>query len=313
MSDRILILGGTGFIGSAVVARLRAGDWAQPVVAGRSAKASLRLDATDAGQIAAALKNCDALVNCVAGSTQTFRANAAALAAALREAPASLRVVHLSSMAVYGLATGLVSEETEPRADLGEYSSAKLEAEHLIRKAASQTVLLRPGIVYGGGSPQWTQRIAQLLREHRLGDLGAAGDGCCNLVHVRDVATAVESALRTDAARGGTFNLSLPEPPTWNEYLVRFALALGAVPVRRVAGWRLRLEGRLLAPPLKIMEILAGRLRMPAGRLPPPIPNSLLRLFQQDIRLDPGAAERVMGMRWTPLEDGLAEAARSLG
>ncbi len=36
-----------------------------------------------------------------------------------------------------------------------------------------------------------------------------------------------------EAAGGQAFNLAMSGPPTWNEYLVRFARALHAVPVAR--------------------------------------------------------------------------------
>ncbi len=249
-----------------------------------------------------------ALVNCVAGDELTLiRSTGAIIKAA--QSTGTPRVIHLSSMAVYGTTEGLLSESSPPRADLGPYSEAKLDSE-VIAQCYPRTVIFRPGCVFGPDSEQWTLRIARLLLAHRLGDLGPAGDGYCNLVHVDDVVLAILRALQTPASDGRVFNLSTPDPPTWNEFLIGFGTALRAVPVRRMPAWQLRLETKLLAPPLKVAEILARKLRLGASRLPPPIPPSLLRLMGQEIRLDTQSVESELGIRWKELHTSLHETAR---
>ena len=114
--------------------------------------------------------------------------------AAERMTPAP-RIIHLSTMSVYGSPTGLVDETAPLRGDLGPYSAAKVAAE-ATAAAYPHAVMLRPGCVFGPGSEQWSIRIARLLLERRLGDLGAAGDGFCNLVHVGDVVMAILRASR---------------------------------------------------------------------------------------------------------------------
>jgi nucleoside-diphosphate-sugar epimerase len=155
----------------------------------------------------------------------------------------------------------------------------------------------------------WSARIAQLLLHHRLGDLGAAGDGCCNLLFIDDLVAAVLLALRRTELRGLAINLAMPELLTWNEYLVRFALALRATPVRRVSRRRLVVEAKLLAPPLKILEIAGNRLGRNLLNGFPPLTASLLGTCSQEIRLDTDRAQRLLGVQWTPLEQGLKRAA----
>jgi nucleoside-diphosphate-sugar epimerase len=300
-------LGASGFIGSRAVKALEASDWAIPIPASR--RSGLKLDATDAAQLKLAMNDTAGVVNCVAGAPETIIKNARALFSAAASMPQRPRVVHLSSMAVYGAAVGLIDEAHPAVGELSPYGSAKLEAE-LLAKAHASTVILRPGIVYGPESAQWSARIAQLLCAHRLGDLGSGGDGHCNLVYVEDVVEAIVQGLRRPDIEGRPFNLSTPAPPTWNEYFIRYAQALGAVPVSRIGRRRLRIEGKLLAPPLKIAEILLSKASRPlARRLPQPIAPSLLRLFAQEIALDVSSAERALGMRWTPLDEGLRQSA----
>lgn len=308
MKARILVTGATGFIGRHIVNALAASDWAEPVAASRRPGAGMRVvDALSATSLGDALADVDGLVNCVAGSPETIVANARALRQALDARSAPLPVVYFSSMAVYGVAEGHV-DESAALAGASPYGMAKVEAEQALAGLPTVT-MLRPGCVYGGGSPQWSARIAELLRAGRLGDLGAAGDAHSNLVHVDDVVKVALNALRNPAAGGHAYNLAMTDSPRWNEYFVAYAMALGATPVKRIGGRRLKIETKLVAPALKIAEI-AGR-KIGVKGLPAPLPPSLARLWQQDIVLDGSRAEKTFDLSWTPWRDAVqAEAAR---
>ncbi|AOX47834.1 capsular biosynthesis protein [Pandoraea faecigallinarum] len=308
MKSRILVTGATGFIGRHIVNALAASDWATPVAASRRANHGMRaVDALSAASLSAALADVDGVVNCVAGSPDAIVANARALREALDARSTPIPAVHFSSMAVYGSAEGHV-DESAALAGTSPYGIAKVEAEQALAGLSCVTVL-RPGCVYGGGSPQWSGRIAELLCAGRLGDLGAAGDAHSNLVHVDDVVKAALGALRHPEAGGQAYNLAMADAPRWNDYFIAYAMALGATPVRRIGGRRLKIETKLVAPALKIAEILGRKIGLKG--LPPPLPPSLARLWQQDICLDASRAATTFGLAWTPWRDAVkAEAAR---
>lgn len=309
MTRRIVVLGAAGFVGRRVVEALAAlADTTVVAAVHRAAPPTqapewVRLDAADAPALSHALERADAVVNAIAGSAATIVATARALCAVVGRAARPPRVIHLSSMAVYGSVTGTVDEWAPLLGDGGAYAAAKVDAERLVARCGD-VVVLRPGCIYGPGSVQWSERIARWLAAGRVGDLGAAGDGTCNLVHVDDVVAAILAALRQARGDGRTFNLGCPAPPTWNEYFVQFARALGAVPVRRITARQLALETRLWAAPLKLAE-LAARAGRARWRLPAPMPPSLLRAWRQEIRLDVRRAEQMLGVAWTPLGAGL--------
>jgi nucleoside-diphosphate-sugar epimerase len=316
MNGRIIVLGADGFIGRRVVSALAESGWATAIAASRRPILTsgsghprierLQLDATDADALKTALAGAQGVINCVAGNADTIVATTRALIDAARISQAT--VVDFSSMAVYGSATGTINEDTPLLGDTGPYGVAKIEAESIARTYA-RAVRLRPGIVYGPGSTQWSERIASWLLARRVGDLGAAGDGYCNLVHVDDVATAAVRALRTPAALGQAFNLSLANPPTWNEYFWLYAKALDAVPLRRITARRMKLE-KIAAIPLKIAEIVAKKAKLKLA-LPPPIPPSLPPLWRQELRLDVHRAETLLDMQWRPLEAALKQTAEA--
>ncbi len=163
-------------------------------------------------------------------------------------------------------------------------------------------MILRPTCVFGPGSVQWTTRLARLLKARRIGDLGTAGDGCCNLAFIDDVVAGIIAALDAPEASGMTFNISSSAELTWNEFLIAFAKALGATPVRRISPRMLRIETKLLAP---VRRIAAMALRSPATEA---ITPSLAALWAQDIRIDSRAAEAVLGLPRTTVGQMIAVA-----
>ena len=303
---QVLVLGGTGYIGSRLVAKLAPAGWA-PVSASRRAG----VDTTDENSLVRALQGMDAVVNCVAGSKDAIATGARALVAAATRAGRP-RIVHLSTMSVYGALEGDVTEAAPRDPSIGWYAQAKCEAEDIVADYEGESVVLRPGCVWGPGSELWVGRIGRLLRSRRLGDLGAAGDGWSNLVALDDVCDAVAASLRIAVTPGTprVFNLAAPDSPRWNDYFIDLALAIGATPVPRLSARRVRLDAKLLGPPLKVAEILARKAGRSTRSLPDPIPPGLVGVFERHLHLRGDLAARELGLAWSPYERVLAESAQ---
>jgi nucleoside-diphosphate-sugar epimerase len=302
----VLILGASGFIGSHVAAALANHPAYRPIAASRRpAGNGLAMDATNPGSMRAALPDVDFVINCIAGSDRTMVRSTEVLCDAARISPPR-RIVHLSSMAVYGAATGVVREDQVAVAPVSGYGLAKIECERLIRRYVEDggdAVILRPTCVFGPGSPQWTTRLVRLLQARRIGDLGPAGDGCCNLAFIDDLVAAIAASLQAPDVSGRAFNISSSADLTWNEFLIRFAKAVGATPVPRISARTLKIETRLLAP---IRRIVGKVVRSSAAAA---ITPSLASLWRQDIRIDGSAAESAFSLPLTPPDRMIAAVA----
>lgn len=313
---KVLVLGGTGYIGSRLCALLADTGWATPVSA--SSRRNLRgvesvqVDTVDAQALAAALRGIDAVVNCVAGSADAIARGAQVLAAACADAGCR-RIVHLSSMSVYGHLEGEVDEDSPIDATLGWYAKAKCEAEQHIAAFAGHpgntAIVLRPGCVTGPGSELWVGRIGRLLRARRLGDLGVAGDGWSNLVHADDVCAAIIASLRTPEGALRCYNLAAPGSPRWNDYFVDLGVAIGATPVPRLSRTQLRMDAMLVSPPLKALQMVLGKAGISPRAIPDPLPPNLLGLWERHLHLDSQRAGRELGIRWTPYAEVLKQSA----
>lgn len=300
----VLVLGASGFVGSRVVAALAGSPLYRPVAASR--RSAPAVDATDPKAVSGALRDVDCVVNCIAGNNQTMLRSTRVLCDAARISPPR-RIVHISSMAVYGAATGWIHEEQPPVAPVSSYGQAKIECERIVSKYVEDggdAVILRPTCVFGPGSPQWNTRLVHLLQAHRIGDLGNAGDGHCNLAFIDDVVAGILGALEAPDVGGRIFNISSSADLTWNEFLVVFAKALGATPVRRIAPHMLQIETKLFAP---VLRAVAKVVRSPAVEA---ITPSLAALWRQDIQIDCSAAVATLRLPQTTVNQMLAATCR---
>ncbi len=315
---KVLVIGADGFVGDAVMRALQQAPSCHPVAGTRRAQARAdglehrRCDATDQASLDAALAGIDAVVFCVlASGTAMVEATRMLCRAATQRRVR--RVVLMSSMAVYGAAEGLVDEAAPlAGAELGAYGAAKVACERLAETCIADggaISVLRPGIVYGPGGEQWIGRFGRLLRAGRIGDLGALGDGICNLVHKEDVAAASLAALAAPGAAGQAFNLADGADATWNDFIAELGCLIGVPVIRRLSRRRLRFEARVAAPPLQVLKLARARIAKGAPGWLDPIPPSLLAAWAQRIRLDCRKAEAVLDMKWTPRARGLAQSA----
>ncbi len=243
--ETVLITGAGGFVGGTIVEamhfarnyQIRAGvsRWSSAPRIARLAVPIVQCDVIDPAQLAAALADVDVVIHCATSDDLKVISQGTANVLNAARIAGVRRVVHISSVAVYGAATGMVDEEIQaPDGTLSPYGVAKVSAEGACRKAAAglEVVVLRPSIIYGPFSTLWTTLYAMRLKAGLWGDLGAAGDGKCNLVHVHDVARHAIASLSASGIEGQVFNVNGPEVISWNEYFQRFNDELRLPPLR---------------------------------------------------------------------------------
>ena len=248
MGRRVLVTGGTGFLGSRVVEKLVLEHGARVRVltsnyarAARAARFDLELVRGDVGDrdlVRAAAEGCDVIVHCAYGSRGsererrrvTVEGTRAVLDAAL--AVRAARVVHVSTMVVYGIGIEGVLDERAPKVRTGVgYADTKREAEELVLRYASEhdapVTIVQPTAVYGPYAPSWTERVIDALLTRRL-ILVDGGVGLANPVYVDDVADALLLAATRDEAVGEAFLIASGERVTWRDFIGHYEAMLGA-------------------------------------------------------------------------------------
>jgi nucleoside-diphosphate-sugar epimerase len=205
------------------------------------------------------------------------------------------RLVYVSSLSVMDHAshvTGNPVVENSPQEPYperrGAYTQTKLEAERMVKEAIEKdklpAVILRPGQIFGPGAEKVTPNGVIAIAGRWL----VAGGGSRNLplVYRDDVVEAMLLAAERPEAIGQTINLVDTTPVDQNEYLQAAKNALKGTPVMRVPLWLFMLLGRGVET---LGKILKRGVPLTTYRV-----RSLKPLYPFDVSV----AEKVLG--WKP-------------
>ena len=318
------VTGGSGFIGGALIERLRREGWDVRALA-RSDRAAERVHSLGAEPVMGDLDDRDSLRAGAEGCEVAFHAAAKVedwgdpadferlnvrgtqnVIDACREAGVG-RLVHVGTEAALMAGQPLVNvDESAPlRPDSPAlYSSSKAKAEQLVRDANGnglETVVVRPRFVWGRGDSSLLPQIIEMVRSGRFRWVG----GGRHLTATTHVDNTVEGLWlgATRAPAGGVYFVTDGEPVVFREFLTRMLGTQGVtVPDKSVPPGVARAAA---AAAERIWRVL-GR---PGS---PPLTRFAVWVSSQECTIDISRAERELGYRpATSREDGLAELSRS--
>lgn len=315
---RALVTGATGLVGSHIVERLHREGWdVRALIRTPSATEWFAEHGTDvvAGNVldgesfAKAAKGCDVIFHTAAAITPTggwedYRSlNLDGTQNAIDAAKgASARLMHVSSVAVYGpghryRSGGLTTEDTSLEAlpDDQYYARSKRDSEQMVmaahRKGDIWATAIRPDVVYGRRDRQFIPRIARMLN-FRIAPLVGGGKSTLPIINAENVADAAFLAATSDVAGGRVYNVANERPVTVREF---FQLAAQGLDRRIIS-----------APiPIPIARVLLGvvvrTIGILAGRGLAAMSSSTLNFLSRD---NPFSSERArVELKWEPPVD----------
>ncbi|MFN2399641.1 MAG: NAD-dependent epimerase/dehydratase family protein [Gemmatimonadaceae bacterium] len=272
-----LVTGATGLVGSYLVEQLLADGWGVRALVrdlaatdwlSRMGAECTRGDILNATSVAHAAAGCHTIFHAAAlvtphGGWEVFRrANVDGTANVIRAATESgARLLHVSSVAVYGAAARFSSTPTDedvpfsPLPHHAFYARSKREAEESVLEAHARGTIwattVRPDVIYGKRDRQFVPRVARVLR-HGIAPLIGGGGTTLAIVHAANVADGAVRAAAFDQAGGRAYNLANDYDVTVKEFFQLAGLGLGVrvrlVPVPlSLARAGLRLAGLSIA------------------------------------------------------------------
>jgi nucleoside-diphosphate-sugar epimerase len=275
LSDRILLVGGTGFLGSFVAARLAdrpLAVLARPTSDTRVLPPGVDLRRGDLDDGALPLEGISTLVYCASmGFGHVPR-----LVPQLASAGVS-RAVFLSTTAIF---TSLPSPSR----------AVRLEAEAAVQRSGLDWTILRPTMIYGTRRDRNISRLLRALKRWPV--FPVCGNGLWQPIYVEDLADAVVAALDSNRAVGRVYNLAGAESLRFDQLVRTAAHAVS----RRV---------RLIRVPLGA-AVLAARL----SRVVTP---EQVRRLAEDKSFDYADATRDFGFTPRSFAEGVGLEARALG
>ena len=229
---RVLVLGGTGFVGRHLCEKLQRAGWQTTVPTRRAANASavqhlprltvVEASVHDEATLTRLLAGHDAVVNLVAilhGNEAAFERAHVQLPATLAracEASGVRRLVHVSALGAQLDGPSM-------------YQRSKARGEEVLRSAGLALSILRPSVIFGDGD-RFLNLFARLQSVFPVMPLAGAGTRF-QPIWVEDVADAVLACLRDTglprSSIGQTFECAGPDVLTLGE-LVRLAGRLGS-------------------------------------------------------------------------------------
>ncbi|MGH7827789.1 MAG: NAD-dependent epimerase/dehydratase family protein [Candidatus Binatia bacterium] len=312
---KILVTGGTGFLGRYVVRRLLdAGDFVRVLVRARHKGAARKHgmnpglagaeeitgDLQDEDSLQRAVQGMDAICHCAAHVQTdspwkefeeiTVRGTERLLEAACREGVS--RFLHISSLGIYGLdGQGTVTEESsfdDSEKTRGHYTRSKIEAERLVwkyhRDRNLPVTVVRPGILYGPGRSPFVARLCVPIAPSLTIAVGRSHQRL-SLSYVEDVAEAVHLALRSNRAVGKAYNI-VEEGISQKEYLALLRR------VKLIKGRIILLSPTPLYPLLSLLERLCRWLS-----ITPPVSRHQFERALASLSYDTSRAREELGWR----------------
>lgn len=210
----------------------------------------------------------DILIHCASGSEDIIvQGTQNMLDAAYRSGVK--RFVHLSSAEIYGNQNGMIDEKSQSLNSDSSYARSKLEAEKAcwsFNQKGLPVTILRPSIVYGPFSKDWTVRLAERLLGGDWGIFQDIGEGTCNLIYISDLVSGIFLAAQENAAAGEAFNMVGPDLLTWNQYFQKFNSALGGPELKVIPQQKARLRASLMSPLRASAKLIKAHFERPLKR-----------------------------------------------
>jgi NAD+-dependent farnesol dehydrogenase len=308
---RVLVTGGTGYLGRAVVhALVRNGH--SPVVFARTASNSglpgilINGDVRDIGALAKAAADCDAMCH-MAAMVSLWQPRAADFddinIGGLRNAIAAAESARISKLVYTSSFLARPPAGHAAAMSANDYQRTKVIADGVAIEAAKRgfpIVRLYPGVIYGPGQQTEGNLIGRLVRDHLAGKLpGLVGaNRPWSYAWIDDVADAHVAAVER-AVPGSSYVVGGINAPQVKVFEV----------LREITG---RPLPRNIPFPLAAAAGWMSDARASWFGSPPLLTQGAVRIFREDWSLDSAAAVRDLGHQIRPLEQGVKELVASL-
>lgn len=241
------------------------------------------------------LNDIDTVVHCAAGTKETIVSGTENILSVAKELGVK-KIVHISTVDVYGNVSGEVDESCPLQSKGTDYSSWKIEAEKICQRFIDKgfpITILRPAIIYGPYSTLWTLRFAERLKTGHLANLGEKGDGKCNLIYINDLVDAIFKVIPNNGSDNREYNIVGDDIITWNEYFEKLANEMGIDQLQTQNSLLITTKNMVLNPIRFLAKLLLTKFKDLIMKIYAKYPfvNQLIKVFEKLLKGNPDGNE----------------------
>jgi NADH dehydrogenase len=288
----ILVTGGTGFVGTHLIKRLRNDHIPVRALVRKPGKTQALKDLgvevamgdiSDMPSLEAAAEGCDQVMHLVGiiqeGKGYSFRSVHVEGTRYVLGAAKKAGVRHFLHQSALGTREDAASE----------YYRTKWEAEKLVRASGLPWTILRPSLIYGPGD-LFTIRLSEMIRLAPVLPVIGSGRSKIQPIFIEDVVSCMVKAVTDDALQNRAYEIGGPEQLTYEEVTKAIADAMG-------------IKRTMVHMPMPFMRSLA---RMMEAVLPtPPVTTDQLIMMQEDNVCDMKDIREAFGVEPVAFREGL--------
>jgi nucleoside-diphosphate-sugar epimerase len=300
-----LVTGGSGFIGGRLAERLATEEGVHVRAMVRNLKKAERLrklpleivqaDLLDLNSLKEAVRGCDLVFHCAAMVRETgdrevfYQTNVEGTKNILKVSReiGIKKLIHFSSVAVYGMSPPNQVDETTPYQPCGNlYCDTKIAGEKAVWVAHKETgipvVVIQPANVYGPNSNPWSVRPIKMIQSGQM-ILINGGTGPCNYVYIDNLIDATIAAAKGDTSVGQSYLISDGKAVMWKEFFGCYARMVGKPSIRSVP----KGIAKIIALGMEIASKFTGK--------PPKISRETVRYLARQSSFSIEKAKRELG------------------
>ena len=290
----ILVTGGTGFVGTHLIRRLRAENIPVRVVVRNPGKAGLLIDlgaeivagdVSDKRSLESAARGADRVVHLVGiiqeGPGVIFQEVHVDGTRNVIEAAKSAGVRHFFYQSALGTRPGAKST----------YHRTKWQAEEAVCASGIPFTILRPSLIYGPGD-QFTIRLSEMIRIAPVIPVIGSGESKVQPIFIDDVVSCILKAVTSEAFLNEIYEIGGPDQLTYEEVTTMIAEAMG---VNRPA---LHMPLLFVRSMVRMFEMLLPK---------PPVTTDQLIMLQEDNICSMRDIRESFGVEPIGFRDGLSK------